>query len=737
MMKSTWKSVRSLVLMAAAGAVFSAIPVGAVAQQAQEEDASDRLGLEEIVVTATKRGGVSAQDVGAGITVFDEEKLNRLGALDFDEFIVHVPGTNFIDNGGPGRGHEVASIRGLSPVGDNTVAVVSEYLDGAPRFGRNYRLFDIGEAAVLRGPQGTLWGSQAVGGLIAYRSNRPQPDEFSASVVGDFYSTRSADASYRLSFAVNLPIVEDVFAIRLAGHNIDESGYIDNSVVGEENINDVSESAWRLSALWAVTERISATLIYHGNDLESDAPTFFNAGAGERVSTDPYTDLAGTQDFDLFNFIVEADLGWSSLSYNASRYEMTNDFDDVERIIFGFIPVGRTSTTTTDESWTHELRLRSQGEGRFEWIAGLYRDDYDADTLITQLEAADPYDPNWAPGAFEGFEIFVIGGPESFEETALFGELSIDLFENWSALVGARYFDWTVGNDQVLTYFGGNFNQTTGEVGDDDFFHKLQLEYRPGDGMLLYLTRSEGFRFGGFNPFVGLPGITESELRFDPDTLVNYEVGFKSSWLSNRLILNAAIYRGEWKDVQLVVPAIPPSSFAYTDNGGLLDTDGFELEFLSQDLFAPGLYAAASFAYNDNEFLTDADPNSAGFAYIEKGEKLRRSPRKTWSVDVGYDFDVGAYDAFVRVNYWHKDETNTAGFDGNDGMIPIPAQDVVNASVGVHFDKWSAKLYVDNLTDEIPYLQVIPLKTDFSLADRVSSIRPRTVGLELSYRYGQ
>ena len=196
---------------------------------AMGSQADDNGEIEEIVVTATKRGAVNAQDISVSLTAFDENKLERLGVTDFDEMIVHVPGTNSIDNGGPGRGHEIASIRGLSPVADNTVSTTAMYLDGAPRFGVNYRMFDIGEVSVLRGPQGTLWGSQSQGGLISFRSNRPVMNEYQAKVLYDGYSTEDSDLSHRVSGAVNIPVIEDKLAIRIAGHVIDEAGYVDCS----------------------------------------------------------------------------------------------------------------------------------------------------------------------------------------------------------------------------------------------------------------------------------------------------------------------------------------------------------------------------------------------------------------------------------------------------------------------------------------------------------------------------
>ncbi len=707
-----------------------------------DQDESSETFVDAILVTASKQGEVDAQDLANSITAFNNEKLERLDALDFEDFIVQVPGTNFIDNGGPGRGQEVASIRGISRVADNTVSVVAQYLDGAPRFGGSYRLFDIGEVAVLRGPQGTLWGSQAVGGLISYRSNRPDPTARSWSFTTDLYATgESSGASHRLVAHANLPIVEDKFAVRVAGHQISEEGYIDNIATGAEDINKVDETAWRLSALYRPSEKVTVTAIYHGNDLTADAPTFFDLDLGERQTDSPVDVTPATQEYDLINLIVDADLGWANLNYTGAQFDFDNVYNDVSRGFFGFIPLARTDTILREESTTHELRLSSTNSGRVGWIVGLYSDELDQFDLTESVEIQDPTLPPGSTAIGNGALVFFLGGPQSFKEKAIFGEVTIDLTPTWELLVGARYFDWNIDNDQDTVFLGTSFGQEVGSVGDDDSFFKVQLTRHLHERGLVYLTRSEGFRIGGFNPFVG-PNFNSSLdfLRFDPDRLINYEVGYKSSWANNRAVFNAAVYRMDWEDVQTVVRD-SIGQFAFTTNATDLEVEGFELELATQDLIAPGVYASVNLAHTSNEFQRDAFiyPD-VGRLLVEKGDSLRRTPDYTWAADFGYDFLVGGDRAgYLRANYWHKDRTTTEGFNGGDGAVPIPAQDVVSASAGLYMGKWEIKLVADNLTDAIPLLQVFPAagggpeNPDATRPARASSIRPRSIALQLSY----
>jgi hypothetical protein len=195
----------------------------------------------------------------------------------------------------------------------------------------------------------------------------------------------------------------------------------------------------------------------------------------------------------------------------------------------------------------------------------------------------------------------------------------------------------------------------------------------------------------------------------------------------------------DWQDVQTVVfDSI--GVFAFTANASDLEAEGFEVEVATQDLLAPGFYAAASFTYNDNEFTDDAVVFPGVGSLVSKGEKLRRTPKSTWAVDLGRDFTIGdRIAAYARANYWHKDATTTEGFNRGDGAVPIPAQDILNASAGAYFGNWEIKLALDNLTDERPFLQVFPGAStatglpDAERAVRVSTLRPRTIMLKASY----
>lgn len=720
---------RARLFAAAAGLVLAGAASGASAGEEGPQSTS----LTEVVVTANKRGAALAQDLPETLTAFNADKIDQLRAVGLDDLILQTPGANFINSGGPGRGYKVASIRGLSPVGDNTTGVVAQYLDGAPHFVPNYYLFDVGEVSVLRGPQGTLWGSQAIGGLVSIRSNRPDTSQISGELRSDTYGTaESHGLSQRFAGTVNLPLIEDKLGLRLAAQSIDERGYIDNAVTGARDMNGVRDYAVRASLLYRPSDRVELTFIYQGDRLKTGAPNYFDLTREGLQTSSPFSSSPGRLDADLFNLLGDVDLGWATLSYAGSHFSMDNRYLTYRRGVFGLAPVARETVTDHQSAWTHELRLASKGESRLGWVVGLYYDKLDDDNLISTIEVKEPGNSK-SPAFFEGFPLSALGGPNNTTDKAIFGELTYDVTDKLQVLVGGRYFQWEVENRQQTTYFGSNLAKVTGTVSGDKAFYKIQVNYRPTEDITLYALRSEGFRPGGFNPFVGPTlNIPERFVSFEPDTLINYEAGAKTSWLDRRLHVNAAVYFMDWRRIQTVV-FNSTGNFAFTTNGPDLEAKGGELEVTAQDVGLEGLYMSAAYSYTTNEFASDAAIFPGVRALIHKGDKLRRTIPGAWSLDVGYDFTLMQdYDAFVRANYWHKDATTTKSYDSNDGNIRVPAQDVFNVQAGVSRDGVTVRLYVNNLTNERPLQQIFPNANNPAQPAIASTIRPRTIGLELA-----
>lgn len=703
------------------------------AAHAQTPDAPEST---DIVVTATKRGETTVQDTALSITAFDQRALERLGTTELDQVLAQVPGVNFIDNGGPGRGTEVASIRGLSPVADNTLPIVAQYLDGAPRFIQTYRMFDIGEVSVLRGPQGTLWGAQSIGGLISIRSARPNLSQIEGYVQAGAYATEdSGRLSGRLSGAVSLPLVTDKLAVRVAAQTIDESGYVDAPLSGARDINTVRDTSWRASVRWQPADEVELTLIYHGDHLRTGAPSYFTLGLPKFQTNKAMAYRPGRQDFDLVNAIADVDLGGVTFNYTGAYFDFRNTYDDFNDNEFGTGAASLLRTRTDRKSWTHEFRLASEGDNRFDWIVGAYLDRLKANELSTSTEIINPI--TQAPPVFrEGFQFSVLGGPETRKERAIFGEVYFDLTPQVELVAGARVFKWSVNNQQEFTYFGSNLQQTKGKVSGTDSFFKVGINYKPTDNLLIYALRSEGFRPGGFNPFAGpVLNIPEEFVKYEPDRAANYEIGFKHDLLDRQLFINADVYFLHWTDIQAVV-FNATNNFAFTTNAPALNAWGSELELVSRDLIADGLFLSASYAYTKNEFLDSAQVFPGTRFLIEKGDELRRTVRHSWTLNGEYRFPAGNdSDVFLRANYWHKSPTNTRGFNGGDGDIRVPAQDIVNLSAGVEHGPVSLRAYVDNVFNGAPLLQVIPRPNDTTTPGDASTVRPRTFGIEGTFRF--
>jgi iron complex outermembrane recepter protein len=730
-------------------------------------------GIEEVVVTATKRE-LSVQDVPVAMQAFTAETLQNMGADQVDGYYRMVPNFAVVDRGAGGKLYSIRGIStGLVTQGASTVGVyIDEMPISAAGFQPDPRLFDIDRVEVLRGPQGTLYGEGSIGGTVRMITPRPDPSAFAGKADVSWQSTADGDPSYKLNGMLNLPLVNDVLALRVSGLYHDLGGYIDridmpNGVTldvgsllglppgvipilgtgplpGRKDINSEVTSAGRASLLWNASERLTFEASFMTQQLDA---------AGRNTSVGGVADVGELEanfvqaekvedDFDLGNLTISYDLGWARLFSSTSRYERTRDVtadtNDLGEAIFptAKLPGSGTFTTELQDMTSQELRLSSTGDGPLSWIAGYFY--VDKDNGFEQI-IVDDY------GVFVGF-MQILGLPVTDarqlldqtgrqEETqhALFGELTYKFTEKLSATVGLRYFDidqrdTLVNND--INILGLGLTDGVSETGESDSVMKFNVNYRASDDVLLWVTASQGFRIGGTNT---TPGIPDENRTYGSDTLWNYEVGARTSWYDNRLVLNSALYYIDWSDIQL---ALPLGTAFGTINAGQARIIGAELELHARP--AAGLDLALAAGYNDGELTEDTPGAPAGPNPGFKGDRLPGVPRLNLAASAQYTFPLssGGLDGFGRVDYSYTGDSTTTFNDlstanGLPSHFDPGAYGLLNLRLGMQSERWTAALFVENATDERAELLI----DNAAVAQRITRNRPRTFGMNVRYNF--
>jgi len=590
-----------------AAAVFAVLypAAAALAQQAP----ADATKLEQVVVTATRRNE-NLQDVAQSITAISTEDIEKQAFQNLPDVIGALPSVNIV-NSMPGRSS--VQIRGISAGSDEyrLDSQVAIYLDDQPMTSISQqvdvRLIDIARIEVLSGPQGTLFGSSSQSGTLRYITNKPEPSGFSSQLDLEVGTTKGGEESYNVSGWVNIPITDNL-AVRATGYYTKEGGYVDNVLgltlmaaaqggkrnnanVVEKDWNDYSTAGGRIAARWTINPEWEATLSLIQQSSAAD-------GAWE---TDPYLgDNKITRFFDEYrdddwyqaSMTIKGDLGFAELSVTASyfdrkiKYEWDNMTYDQWRSSSaqqGFkyaiydtdLTFGTTYNDQKQNRWAYEVRLTSQGDSRFQWMAGAFYEDvwdwWDYGTKNLRLTKTTA----WDAAQFYASQANPKYGIESplpetniyysniyaktIKQKALFGEMTYALTDRWSATVGARWFEYDRQELDIYQFPNGlppydsdetdppgcgcygpdGRNERSGK--DSEHVIKLATEFHFDDERMAYFLFSEGFRLGGSNgPRAASTGVVP--LEYAPDTLKNYELGLKSRWMDNRLQLNGALF---------------------------------------------------------------------------------------------------------------------------------------------------------------------------------------------------
>ena len=421
----------------------------------------------------------------------------------------------------------------------------------------------------------------------------------------------------------------------------------------------------------------------------------------------------------------------------------------------GFGPyVSEALITNKQQNFTQEFRLQSNDPGaRLTWTAGVF---YAYNTQRSTEEIRDPQLPAltqylWGEDMQTAWgEDLLPNGDDYINDTrahdwqvALFGDATFKITDALKLNVGLRYawthFDFDNLNDgaQDLLDSGGVPATANGKKDETPFTPKVGLTYQVTNDDMVYATYSEGYRIGGATPPLPPTCGPDFPSQYNSDSLNSYEIGTKDRFFDRKLYVSASGYYVQWHNIQQAV-YVPACGIQYTTNVGEAISQGFDLEAQWQPVHA--LEFDLSVGYTDAHYTKDAiDPNS-GAELAAKGDVLDVAP---WTVALGaqYNFTLMDHDGFLRADYQYKgkrshavpsEDPNTTYFD--PGLVPDPSTNLVALRAGLTFNKFSVALYVDNLLDSRPQLD-LQHQDSGTLLYEATTFRPRTVGLALDYKY--
>lgn len=758
-----------------AGASLVAILLSAGGAIAQSTD-DDNLAIEEVTVTAQKRVQ-STQDVPVSITAFDANFTKRVNIDDVKDLVKFAPGfagdskDSFID---------YINIRGISTndFGVGGDPSVGFFKNGLYQ-GRNgvvvTSMFDMERAEVLRGPQGFLFGRNAISGAVSLYTAKPNFD----SASGYVELGAGERGILEMEAWANIPM-NDNFALRLAAYHSEEDGYADNAAeIGDDNLVAHDKTAFRATAglrgdKWDATlmveyeDREQSGSIYRAI-VDDETIPFLNEVLGRDVSPrgtirDVDND-AKLGNYDIGEVVslsaeINFDLGFATLTsltgYKDHDYSYAEDFDGMR---IGFNDYAQDQT---GDYFEQELRLVSQGDGPLSWYGGVsyYKENIDAFFRQRGDEdvmcAAYYYYSCSEVFAYYGWGEFTPNADGLLEANQVTGS-----YHGWGAYVDMTYavsdkfelgasmryskdtkefgnYILPVASDLGPFWAFGVYTEdfVRGENSWDAFTPRFIARYRPNDDWMIYASATRGFKAGGFGSFAveaddddvgddGLLLVADATLnQFEPETVWSYEVGVKGDMLNRRIRMDLSAYHYRYKDLQL----------NYFDKGTRVTNVGrvksWGLEGTVQAIVNKNVDVFVAGSWNENE-ISGANAVEPG----SNGNRLPGSPKFTIAGLASYHTEVGNGEMNASVDF--RAQTKTYGGLGNVEQFANGGWSDFSARLSYEsFNNWKITAYIENIFNEA-YFDGTSEASDAFPAHGFGISRPRTVGMRLSYRFGE
>jgi outer membrane receptor protein involved in Fe transport/tetratricopeptide (TPR) repeat protein len=772
-----------IVLSCAISAVLYASVTARALPSAIAEDT-----LAEIVVTARKRTE-NVQDVPQNVDVFTAQNIKDLGIVRFEDFVALSPSISMISTG---PGGQRITIRGASDGstanygfgnGSTTGYLVDDLALDFYGHDPDLHLYDIERIEVLNGPQGTLFGPGALAGAVRIITNKPDPKAFSAGVDFDGGTIAGGANNWSYQGYANIPLIEGNTALRASAFSVREGGYINNVLATRAWVNGVTSTnaPWagnnfnfrdilggRIALLQNIGENWHFTVTenyqqqnYHGS--WEDDPT--NVAPREVRQFAP----AGGYNYARFlELHLDGDVGIGDLIYigglssqaalrlyNFSEYSQYSPYASFVQSTTCVtdpasgpgdhgctVPYMYGRVASLVRRLSNEVRLQSK-PGHLHWTVGAYaekiRNPYSGvehlpninfkgapaqDVIADYHNVAMPV----AGEYYSGFDTF------DYSQVSEFGDVTFDLDDLWSIEAGAEHFHSGQSEVQqyanyfyqprVSAYHSASSNKTNLKAG---------INFKPQPHSLLYFTFAQGFRDGGYN-YGGGGSKFIVPAYFTPDTLNNYELGWKTESSGGRLVWNSAAYYMAWKDYQVGV-SIPVAPYGFNANIGDARIAGLEttLEMVPVE----GLHLSLTGNYNDARLRSNAF-QSPSFVVIP-GERLPEAPLFNASAIARYERRIASDKAFAQVDFAHKGSMwNSLQVDQRTLQ---PAYNLVNLRLGLGdaAGAWQAEGYVTNVANKraVVYVDTTGYAYYPGHSNPELATPPRIIGLRLSYKWGK
>ena len=863
-----------------AGAIATALTPG---QQVLAQSDDSEAFLEEVIVTATKRS-VSVQDIAATVQAITSEDLAAMGAREMDDYSRFIPSMSVISYG---AGSSTIVFRGaITGQGYVAQSTSSVYLDeisvtttGAQP---SIRMVDIERVEALSGPQGTLYGSDAQAGTLRIITNKPVMNTYEAIADFELRGGSDSDTSYRASAVLNLPLVEDTLALRLVGFSDHDGGFIDNvyghtpdtpaipweapggatsypagfgtldnAHVTEKNINDADIKGARIILSWDINENWNTSFTALTQDTEAGSNNNFDPFVGD-LQTVRFQKEKVTDDWQMYSFTVNGDLGFAQLVGSVNYYErerlpqldMTtyahywaalycHDYTayaaeylpyywknpDSNYVVWWPVYCQGESVDSDffstfyepveQDKFTTEVRLSSQGE-KIDWIAGFYYEDsndsyHSAFALPSNggpdVAGSDNIYQNSASLQFwEWYFSNYYGTPTSYpqvtshwygdsstdwNQTAIFGEFTWHINDAWDLTLGGRYFERSNTNYYFVDHPGDLGLSGEPDPGDADsrayrlahdgtpaphkadeseFIPKVSLAWSFSDDQMLYGLYTRGIRPGGVNRSRGEPFFPP---HYDPDTMDNYELGYRSMFADGNGRLNATFYHMKWTEYQIEMadPSFVPCPADGPDKVPQVCGQPWQQVVANAgDAHITGLNIELDYAFSQNwvfggniEFIeaetdTTIDLNGDGEDNITKGLRLPVTPEVKGSFWLDYVKSVewfGGTEFFSRLQASYTGDSNNTleprGLDTPNPRFNTPSYTIADIRVGVRGPSWEVSLFLNNFTDERAIYTMVDGYMEWGMASvqdgrphvqRAVTNRPREFGIRYMKRWG-